>query len=152
MFFCYVCLGYSPRLPDTFTADTIPPTLTKWFIDSATKAIHFKFSEPVVIVNTTAFQITNSRTNIALRLMGNITYLSLNLEAVMTVSAVCAQHANGICTSAVPYLQYVGFAPTDELTLTVDESAAADMANIPNTINPIHSTRSLSASAPGTEF
>lgn len=51
---------FEPLAPDTYTADTTAPTLTRWQIDRTNRALILHFNEPVLLNNATSIIISDS--------------------------------------------------------------------------------------------
>ena len=51
---------FEPLTPDTYTADTTAPTLTRWQIDRTNRALILHFNEPVLLNNATSIIISDS--------------------------------------------------------------------------------------------
>lgn len=163
-------MGYSPRQPDTYVADTTSPALSRWYVDRDNYFIHMLFTEPVTILNSTAFLFSNSTTTIdrAKRFrisVKNMEYRDLNMEVLIEVNPMCVAYGminstevdiygNVTVTSEYGCSKYVSFKDfftnwTYSMYLSLPSSSIEDFAKNPIPITPITYAFGLQISGPG---
>jgi len=135
--------GYSPLLPNVYTADTAAPTVSSWLLDRSLDTLILKFSEPVTINNASQIYISSVTTISASGAVYSRLSTLFNASSGHTSSSYSRHHSfilhsttcgsNNVTTQCRP-ADIAAVWDTTTFYLLVEAGSVSDYATVPNDI------------------